>query len=342
MANAQDIYNSQVQNIQSPCPDCGDGEIISDLEILISLLTAVEENTDGLEACCAAQTALLTDIESNTDGLEAALASQLLVLNDIDTNTDGIEALLTSVNLSVQALETDIVLAGGDNNIGNVDIASTPTGASATQVQGTAADAAAPVGNPLGPIAGYDSSGAVQRRVLVDSLGQLRVAIYNSSGSQSALLVNNADSHSAATVGQVSSSFQYAFNGNGWDRIRNNVIATPLSSASRSATTASAAQTNYNNLGLFIFLDVTVAGGGTISQIDILASGQGGDSIIYSFTGLAISTTGQRVFLVYPGAATAGLFTAAAQQGIIPRDYKVQVVQNASPITYSLRTVLMV
>jgi len=62
-----------------------------------------------------------------------------------------------------------------------------PTGASATQVQGTAADAAAAVGNPV-QIGGVDGSGNAQR-VLTDTTGA--VATYSGAPAAASILVGH-------------------------------------------------------------------------------------------------------------------------------------------------------
>ncbi len=66
-------------------------------------------------------------------------------------------------------------------DIGDVDVLSGPTGASAFQVQGTAADGAAGVGNPV-LIAGEEAGGNVQS-VLVDSAGAVSVNVLTGGGS---------------------------------------------------------------------------------------------------------------------------------------------------------------
>ncbi len=66
-------------------------------------------------------------------------------------------------------------------DIGDVDVLSGPTGASAFEVQGTAADGAAAVGNPV-LIAGEESGGNIQS-ALVDADGHFQVDILTGGGS---------------------------------------------------------------------------------------------------------------------------------------------------------------
>jgi hypothetical protein len=85
---------------------------------------------------------------------------------DIATDTSG--------ELQVDVL-TLPALPAGSNNIGDVDIASAPTGASSIQVQGTAADGAAVAGNPI-RIGGKDGSGNTQD-IATDTAGELQVDV---------------------------------------------------------------------------------------------------------------------------------------------------------------------
>lgn len=63
--------------------------------------------------------------------------------------TGSIQAKLRRVTQGLEDLKTLIVLAAGNNNIGDVDIASGPTGASALQLQGSAAHGASDAGGPV-------------------------------------------------------------------------------------------------------------------------------------------------------------------------------------------------
>lgn len=71
-------------------------------------------------------------------------------------------------------------LPAGSNNIGDVDILSGPSGASALEIQGPAADGAAAVGDPL-QIGGVDGSGNMQR-LATDSDGHLQIDVLTGGG----------------------------------------------------------------------------------------------------------------------------------------------------------------
>lgn len=71
-------------------------------------------------------------------------------------------------------------IPAGSNNIGDVDIASAPTGSSAIEVQGTAADGASIAGDPV-QVGGKDGSGNAQS-LLTDTDGHLQVDILSGAG----------------------------------------------------------------------------------------------------------------------------------------------------------------
>lgn len=87
--------------------------------------------------------------------------------------SDGAGALDTTLTAEIPA---------GTQNIGDVDISSGPTGASALEVQGTAADGAAAVGDPV-LVAGDDSANVQTLRT--DTDGHLQVDVLSGGGTDS-------------------------------------------------------------------------------------------------------------------------------------------------------------
>ena len=75
----------------------------------------------------------------------------------------------------------NVGLEAGSNNIGDVDILTGPTGASALEMQGTAADGAAAAGNPV-MVGGEEAGGNVQS-LLVDANGHLQIDVLTGGGS---------------------------------------------------------------------------------------------------------------------------------------------------------------
>ena len=120
--------------------------------------------------------------------------------------------------------------------------------------------------------------------------------------------------------------------------VADNTEFTALSSAARTTTTSSSELTNRNGRGIAILLDVTAVSSGQITGIDVrVPLPSGAFATIYSFGTLSITTTGQRAYLIYPGAASAGSWTATPIQGPIPRRFVVRVNhQDSNSITYSV------
>lgn len=91
--------------------------------------------------------------------------------------SDGANAqtLLTDASGRQEINAINAALPAGTNNIGDVDIVTGPTGASALEQQGTAADGVAAVGNPV-QIAGKDGSGNIQT-ISTDTSGNQNVNV---------------------------------------------------------------------------------------------------------------------------------------------------------------------
>ena len=126
---------------------------------------------------------------------------------------------------------------------------------------------------------------------------------------------------------------------------RNNTDLSLLASAARTATTASADQTNYNGSGkVRVVLNVTVASGSGGLQVVV----QGKDSISGNYYALnaspsAVLTTGTYVYDIVPGGETAANGITQATQTFVPRTWRVNVVAgDGSSYTYSISAVTMV
>ena len=68
-----------------------------------ALLALIQGNVDGLEACCTATNILLTAIDGHVDGIEGLITTTNTILTTIDGHVDGIEALLTTANTVIYA-----------------------------------------------------------------------------------------------------------------------------------------------------------------------------------------------------------------------------------------------
>lgn len=214
-----------------------------------------------------------------------------------------------SITVTAQSLAFSQELVPTDGAQVQVDVAGTGTGAA--QVQGTAAAGATPVGNPVQ----IGIGGTMQVWPLAS------VAAAPSQGIVP-IVANFLANDNDLGVGAAS-----------WGREQAKGAATALASAvdttngRTSADMSTQGSTLHGNArGIALWLNVSAIGGtAAITTIAI----QGKDLIsgsyltMYSFGSLAITSTGLRGFLIYPGAASAASWTAAPLQGPIPRVWRV-------------------
>lgn len=125
------------------------------------------------------------------------------------------------------------------------------------------------------------------------------------------------------------------------DDMLGNTVVNALASAARTATTASATQTNYNARGIHVMLTVTVASG--TGGLQVYINGLL-NAVPYNLTAAptAITATGSYIYELYPGASAAAV-GALSQQVVqrtaasLPRSFQINVVHNnATSYTYQL------
>ena len=123
----------------------------------------------------------------------------------------------------------------------------------------------------------------------------------------------------------------------GPDRWLNNTEVTILANAARTSTTNSPDQTNYNARGLLVHMDITaVPGGDTVIlrlQFKDPVSG------IYDtlLSDAAVSVTGIRTAIIYPGVGAASNGIHVVQSRILSRTWRVAVAHSGSgSFTYSV------
>jgi hypothetical protein len=153
-----------------------------------AVLISGTNNTDTYALLCDTNGRLSVDINSGGGGPEdtdddVVAGGQTAALGiALGYGWDGTqwERLTTDASGSLDVNVT-LALPAGDNNIGNVDIVTAPTGASAIEVQGTAADGASVAGDPV-QVGGKDGSGNAQT-LLTDTDGHLQVDILSGAGS---------------------------------------------------------------------------------------------------------------------------------------------------------------
>jgi hypothetical protein len=149
----------------------------------------------------------------------------------------------------------------------------------------------------------------------------------------------NNDGTSENNLALVTTNYQIAYSGSKWDRWRNNTEGTLLASAARTASLTSATQTNYNAKGVMVFLKVTGAsgtGGLRPNFVGIVPSGIG-EYLNANIT--PITAVGMYVFVLYPGASTAGVSTYIHQVTDLPlpRTWRLDITHSdASSYTYEV------
>ena len=155
-------------------------------------------------------------------------------------------------------------------------------------------------------------------------------------------------SHGSATA-RALGVLPVLFNGTSADRARNNVEATLLASAARTATTTTADQVNYNGKGVAIHINVTVEGAATLTltiQGKDPISGNYYDIItgIIVYTAATDAPTITRTVWLYPGLLTGDFIGIAAtvngstgKNVPIPRTWRATITPaDATTTTYSL------
>lgn len=203
-----------------------------------------------------------------------------------------------------------------------------------------------------GPVVATDDVGGVHYQVFKLAGGTEDGAERIPGTTASGLLVNTelpaaaalADAAANPTVPLVGAP-ALLFNGTTWDRARGNEELQVLASAARTATTASSMFTNRNARGIIVELNVTAASGtgGLTLHIQERLSVVIASAVNVAPT--AITTTGIRYFVVYPGATETNKNAAIAQVVSQPlsRQWRILVLHgDASSYTYEVNACLIV
>jgi hypothetical protein len=164
----------------------------------------------------------------------------------------------------------------------------------------------------------------------------VQMGLWSTTASVSPVQATNQLSDAGTGVG-IPSAALWAYNGTNWDRIRNNIDATALTSAART-TTQTVNITNYNGRAIHVVLNVTSAGTGSITLsingVDALSS-----ATYVILTGVAVTTNSTNVYKVGPSLTAAA---NAVANDYLPRSIQIVVTaNNANTITYSVGYSLM-
>jgi hypothetical protein len=224
-------------------------------------------------------------------------------------------------------------LRGTDNGDGTMSLDVAVTQSNASQTAGSTA-----TGIQVQRVGGDDGTNVQSFRQ--DAQRKLLVGLRHSTGAEvMGVGYNSADgTASAGVAGLQSAAFNLGFNGSTWDRQRNNTEGTLQASAARTATTASANQTNHNGTRCRLILRVSSAGTGSL-----VLRLQGVTPMGYATNlaeSAAITAVGTYSIELGPGSSTAGSTTdgyVARTAGFAPRTWRGMVVHSdASSWTYSL------
>lgn len=113
-----------------------------------------------------------------------------------------------------------------------------------------------------------------------------------------------------------------------------NANQTPLALAARTATNSTVDQVNMGWRGAVVLVNVTVAPGGDTITVSIQGKDPASANYYTILTGAAETTTGLKVYKVYPGVTAAA---NAAASDIIPQTWRVTITHSAgTSFTYSV------
>ena len=177
--------------------------------------------------------------------------------------------------------------------------------------------------------AGLPNIAAPQVNAMIAALGGTTLYPLNS--------LNGASDGNATTyVALVTTTYGLKHNGTTWDRDRNNVEATALASAARTATTNSPDIVNYNGRGVVVILDITAFAATPVLTLSIEGKDPVSGGYYTILIGAAINVAGasRNIYVVYPG------ITETANVDVsfpLPRTFHITVTHgDADSVTYSV------
>jgi len=166
-----------------------------------------------------------------------------------------------------------------------------------------------------------------------------RVSLYYG-GTVAEVLTQGRDFLSNTKNPLLVAAMKMLYNGLDWDRERGNFDLTLLASATRTGTTSSADQINFNCRGVIVFLNITARTVGVAPLINFVIQYKAPDGSYLDILrhNNFDPTVGWRTYLIYPGATdTLGKF-AVTNDVPLPRIWRVRVefVQDVTNLTFSV------
>lgn len=212
------------------------------------------------------------------------------------------------------------------------------TGASAQQIQGTAADGAPAVGKPV-QVGGVDGSENA-RRLRLDGNGRVPfvfVSTLSADGQGTPAGVAVEDN----TTPRALATLTYCYNGSNLDRWRANVEATAFASAARTTSQNGADITTYNARGLIVVVNTSLVPGSAPSNVVTIQGKDALSGVYYDLlASAAITGVGTVVLQVSPELTDS---PNLVKKQLLPRVIRVVITAgNANSATYSVGYVLTV
>ncbi len=206
-------------------------------------------------------------------------------------------------------------------------------GARRQEVAGQTADGSAVAGNPI-RIAGKDGSGNTQDLLLSTNGNIALVRETGVDGFANSRMASFEDEAGVSLFLRVANTL---YNGDTYDRHRNNEEITVLANAARTAETDSADLTNFNSKGILLTIDISADPGTAAITPNIQSKDpvSGNYSIIWT-AAATLTGIGTTTYLVYPGVLAADFNGTESVSIAIPRTFRFRMtVADSQSMTWS-------
>lgn len=265
---------------------------------------------------------------------EATPGSAVPAVAHYVAGTDGTNARGLKTDTSGE-LQIDVLsIAAGDNNIGNVDLASAiPAGSN--KIGGVDLDSDATTGSAVPAVAQFvaGTDGTNARGLKTDAGGELQVDVLtlpavDTELPAAAALADGASNPTTPTIG----AGNLTYNGTTWDRQQGNVDFVVLASQVGSvATRTSADFTNYNDRGVMVHVNIASLAGTPTFTPALQMKFVGGTYVTIWTAAVAIVANGDKTYLIYPN-ATSTVVTEAVNLSL-PRVFRVVLTYTGNGTT---------
>jgi hypothetical protein len=273
-----------------------------------------------------------------TEGNQVALSVDLsgnqrtIITSALPTGANVIGAVTQSGTWNVTV---NTALPTGANTIGVVNQGTqNGAGTASWNVQGAGAAGATNTGNPVNIQGTVPQNGTTSMNPVIGG----GIATDGSTVKSFTVFANSADGQSMnslpvlATVNETVS-----YNGNNWDRVRNNVDVTLLASAARTTTQTSADITVYNCQAIIVTLNISASGGAISLTPTINYKDPASGTYATMLTGTTVAATGMTTYVIDPRLVSGTPPWTKTVPAAIGRVIQIVItVGNANSQTYSV------